>query len=50
MKRSAAPALLALLAGLLFSSFPGGSAAQTAPPAAAGARKVTVTLVRWPYT
>ena len=48
MKRSVA--LLALVAGLLLSLAARGGAAQSAPSVAAGARKVTVTLVRWPYT
>jgi ABC-type glycerol-3-phosphate transport system substrate-binding protein len=44
MKRSVA--LLVLAVGLVLSCVAGESAAQDA----AGAKKLTVTLVRWPYT
>lgn len=44
MRRSVA--LLLLFVALAFVCAPRGAAAQ----AAGGARKVTVTLVRWPYT
>lgn len=44
MKRSVA--LLLLIVGLVFSSAARDAAAQTA----GGAKKLAVTLVRWPYT